>query len=555
MPEIEISFGLFDVTAKKDTTVSASNIQPFIDVNDLKLESVYPDAYATGEPDFWRLDGTFLPFPNVPKNQTWGLWGLFCSGKDTKFEHPITLTLVMNDLHSSLGITIEFCPYGNNYCNDLNIQWYKNDTLLSSKDFNPDRWRYVCINNVNNYNKLIITFNGMNRPYRLLKVQNVAHGASEIFTNDDLVECSLLETVDLTSATLEINTLEFTLISGDEKFNIFNPQGIFTLLQKRQEITIEAQTNESTTNYGTFFLSEWENSSYDNMRFTCEDCISIMDDIQYMGGIYNNESANTIIEDIVTKAGFGYTLDPLLSNAKITGHLPILSSREALQQIAMAIGAYVDTSRSGMLRIYKMPTTTTTAKTLTRDNKFDSTKATQRTYVSGITVTAHTFVKGTTIEELYKDDDAELGNQLITFDEPCEITTATGCLVVESNPNYAVINVMEANVLIKGNKYTDNTSVYSVNDQNLQAGQKENILDITDVQLINKNNVAEIANRIYNYYKYRLEQEISIVLSNETVGMGINVETMNNYYTKGIITSLETDMTGGFVTKVGVVSE
>lgn len=555
MPEIEISFGLFDVTAKQDSSISASNIQPFIDVNDLKLESVYPDAYATGEPNYWKLDGNFIPFPDVPENQTWGLWGLLCSQSDTKFINPIVLKINMTELHSSLGLTIEFCPYGNNYCNDLNIQWYHNDTLLSSKDFQPDRWRYVCLNTINNYNRLIITFRGMNQPYRLLKVQNVAHGAAEVFTNDDLVSCSLLETVDLTSATLEINTLEFNLISGDEKFNIFNPQGIFTLLQKRQEISIEAQDNDSVINYGTFFLSEWENSSYDNMRFSCEDCLSIMDDVQYEGGIYNNISANTIIEDIVTKAGFGYTLDPQLATATLTGHLPILSSRESLQHIAMAIGAYVDTSRSGMLRIYKMPTTTLTSKTITRDDKFDSTKATQRTYVSGINVTAHTFIKDTTVERLYEDDDATLGTQVITFDTPCEITSTSGCLVISSNCNQAVINVLDSNVVIKGNKYIDNTSIYTINDENLIAGQKENVIDITDVQLINKNNVAEIASRVYNYYKYRLEQEISIVLTNETVGMGINVETMNNYYTKGIITSLETDMVGGFVSKVGVVSE
>ena len=62
-----ISFGLIDVTAKPDTTVTASDKQSFIDVQDLALDGVCPAPSATLEKDYWKLDGSYEPFPDSPQ--------------------------------------------------------------------------------------------------------------------------------------------------------------------------------------------------------------------------------------------------------------------------------------------------------------------------------------------------------------------------------------------------------------------------------------------------------------------------------------------------------
>ena len=179
-----ISFGLIDVTAKPDTTVTASDKQSFIDVQDLALDGVCPAPSATLEKDYWKLDGSYEPFPDSPQNTSWGIWSNSMSDENGIFSVPPVIELSFQNVHKTAGLTFEFCPYGNNYCNHMLIQWYLDDAVIKEAEFYPAVWRceYRCT--VEKYNKLIITFYSTNKPYRYLKVQNIQHGINEYFSED-----------------------------------------------------------------------------------------------------------------------------------------------------------------------------------------------------------------------------------------------------------------------------------------------------------------------------------------------------------------------------------
>ena len=246
MSNVSITYGLFDTTAKQDTTATSntsSKIFNWIDLNDLKLEAVTPIKAATFEEDYWKLDGSFDMFPDEPENNVWGLWGNELSALDGTLANNLYLTLNFSNLHSSAGLTFEFNPYDNSYCSSLNVKWYNGNTLLDNKDFAPTKWRYFCNNVVQNYNKIVIQFKKLNKPNRYLKVQSIAHGQLKEFDNDSLIDANLLEEIDLTGATLTINTLDFTVFSKDNEFNIFNPQGIYELLQKNKKLRLRAKVN------------------------------------------------------------------------------------------------------------------------------------------------------------------------------------------------------------------------------------------------------------------------------------------------------------------------
>lgn len=556
MGDINISFGLFDVTAKSDTTPSATLAQDFIDINDLVLETVYPDPYVTPEEHFWKLDGTFRVFPDNPEQSTWGYWSSKYSSESGDFVggYP-EITLTMNDYHSSEGISFEFCPYGNYYCNKLHLSWYDDSTLLYSDYFYPDNWKYTCNYQVNNYNKLVITFISMNKPYSLLKIQNIAHGVLQTFNSDDITSASLYETIDLTSATLEINTLEFGLISADDDFNIFSPKGIFALLQKKQRISIDYTEPGNRIDFGTFFLNEWSSESENAMSLKCEDCLGIMDGTYFMGGIYNNVLCADLIEEILTDAGFGYILDASFDSVYISGYLPRITHREALQQVAIAIGAYVDTSRSGTVKIYPTDVGGFGLAEIGRDRKFVGTTATQRSYVSGVSVQSHEYKLSSENSTLLEIENATLGEQTILFDTPSYVTSVTGGTLIEQGANYAIIDVTSTNVSVSGKTYYDTTQIFTIKDIHLQAGEKENILEITEATLISPSVAITVAQRIYDYYQRRVEQTINMELVNEFVGCKAKVETLENQYNLGIIESLETDIFGGLITKAVILSE
>jgi len=282
---VDISFGLVDVTAKMDTTASAVDKQPFINLNDLKLEGVYPPKAATLEQNYWKLDGTFNTFPDNPQDISWGIWSSSMAGEDGRFDVPIVLTLSFQNLHESLGLTFEFNPYDNSFCNALNIKWYQGTTLLYNLDFLPDSWRYACMKKVENYNKIIITFRSMNKPYRFLKVQNIMHGVIKEFGSTELKTAKVLEEIDMTGLTLSVNTLDFSMFSRDDAFNIFNPSGVYTLLQRKQQLIVSGTKNEEKTHMGTFFVDEMESQTNKILSISAVDPIGIMDGTTFMGAL------------------------------------------------------------------------------------------------------------------------------------------------------------------------------------------------------------------------------------------------------------------------------
>lgn len=548
-----ISFGLIDVTAKPDTTVTASDKQSFIDVQDLALDGVCPVPSATLEKDYWKLDGSYEPFPDSPQNTSWGIWSNSMSDENGIFSVPPVIELSFQNVHKTAGLTFEFCPYGNNYCNHMLIQWYLDDAVIKEAEFYPAAWRceYRCT--VEKYNKLIITFYSTNEPYRYLKVQNIQHGINEYFSEDEIETASVLEEVDISALELSVNTLEFRLRTANDDFDIFNPKGLYNLLQKKQQLCVEGYVDGGLINFGYFYLDNW-NDDEGETELTAQDAIGIMSNTTFKGNIYEGVKALNVIDEIMNDAGFGYSVDSRIGDMKISGWLPMCTHREALQQVAFALGAYVDTSRGGMVRI-RFGADEDVIYNIGMDRKAVGSSATLKEYISGVSITEHSYVLGTTVEELYKGN-LYAGDNEITFSEPSVVTAVSGGTLKESGVNYCIVNMTaDGDVIVKGKKYTDNTSVITVNADTVAAGEKENIKTVTDATLINNKNSLYVAQMLLNSYQKRIEQNLSFVLNRETVGSNASVEVYKDYFKNAVITKLETDLVNGFVTKAVVIGE
>lgn len=548
-----IMFGLVDVTAKQDSQLTVNDKQDFVNLADLKRDDLSEVKYATCEKNQFVLDDTFELMPNELKNMGW--WSNKISDENGNFNTPLVLEINFTEVHSSLGLTFIFSK-SNDYCNNLNIKYYDlNNNLISDVDFTPNNYKYVCNSIVENYKRIVVTFYSTNNPYRYLKLYKILYGAEKTFEGNNLISANILEEVDLLSSELSINTLDFTVYSEDDEFNIINPRGIYKLLQERQKLqvteTIIKENKEK--NMGTFYIDTWVNEKDKTMKIGAIDLIGVIDKTFFDGGMYINTYFEDLIKEIMTSAKLtenDYEIQEDLKRIKMLGYIPICSHREALQQAIFAVGAVADCSRSEKIKIYTIEDSEENT-IIEETNIFQDTKTIeQNELVTGVSITAHNYVKNNELEEIYKGE-LEAGETKIEFEDlVCDISCKGGT-IVESNSNYAIISCnSNSSVVISGYKYIDSTQTYLVEVENLNPNQKQNILKIDTAYLINKNNAVNIAKKILNHYQKTYNTNFEFILKDETLSEDVEIESDFNQKMVGHITKLDIDLTGGFLANI-----
>lgn len=494
-----ISFGLVDVTAKPDGIFTATDKQSFVNMQQLKRDELEIRKYATFEKDYFRLDDTFELFPDNTTEHDFGLWSSSLSNENGEFVNPVVLTIEFTEPHSSLGLTFTFHEPTEDYCDNMNVKWYgSTNGLLSDVDYVPDGTVYFADKEVEGYRKIVITFYSTIRPYRYLKLAQLDFGQIKLFSSRDIIKANILEEVDPISSELRINTLNFTLYSEDAEFSILNPQGIFSRLQQRQPLKVFEYLDGIKKNMGAYYLDEWENEDEYNINMTAIDLVGVIDGTNFAGGTYNNVAAGMIISELMQSANAEYEIDSSLSSKVLSGIIPVCTHREALQQVAFAVGGIVDCSRTHKIKIYPFPETVSAY--IGKDRKFEGHKLKLKTIVTGVEVTAHNYVNG-----------------------------------------------------------EDNPQVFGVYSTDLLPGDKVNILTVEEATLVSNNNALEVAQRVYNYFQLRHQDEGEILLKSEECGQLTEISTLNNQQLQGIVERLDIDLTGGFIANAtitgGVVND
>lgn len=545
-----IMFGFVDVTAKQDSQLSVNDKQDFVDLNDLKKDDIEEIKYGTCEKNQFALDGTFELMPDILDNMCW--WSNIMSNENGVFEKSLVLEIRFNDTHSSLGLTFIFSKAGD-YCNNLNIKYYDlNDNLISDVNFTPDNYKYVCNNIVENYKRLVITFYSTNNPLRYLKLYKILYGAEKVFEGDNLISADILEEVDLLSSELSINTLDFTVYSADDEFNIINPKGLYSLLQQRQRLQVtETIINENKEkDMGTFYLDTWVNEKDKTMKIGAIDLIGVIDKTDFNGGIYTNITFENLVKEIMSSVNLtedDYEIQENLKNITLTGYLPICSHRAALQQAVFAVGAIADCSRSSKIKIYTTKDNENHS-IIEKTNIFQGTKKIeQNELVTGVSIIAHNYSKSNEAEEVYKGE-LEPGITRIQFNDPVCNLTCNGGIIIESNCNYAIVSCNASKeVIISGNKYIDNQQIYMVEIESLSTSQKQNTLKIESAYLVNKKNATDIAKRILEHYQKTYKTSFDMILKDEVLSEDVELEGDFEQKMLGHVTKLDIDLTGGYL--------
>lgn len=491
---------------------------------ELKRNDVVYPGYALCLPGFSVLNGTYINFPDNPipygyispeitndkgrfgyRVQKSGLQPypelhphmfLYPQCKVDKSIDTPMLTINFNQNFTSVGILITFNMVSGDYCNDMNVKWYSGSTLLSDIDFQPNSVRYFCNNYVRNYDKIVIKFNGTSKPFRPIFVTRIDYGIYRDFLFDEILEVNCLQEINAISENISINTLDFT---SRTKSNIpFD-------LQKKQRLSLYFNGKL----LGNFYLKNGARKNKTDYKLESHDAIGVLDGNEYAGGIYTGQTVKSVLDDMFFGEDFNFLLDDEFINEKLYGYIPYTTKRNALVQIAFAIGAVVDTSNYDGVIIYKQ---SNELKQFSDNEVFENITLEHADIVTGVRLTSHTYQKTEELQELYNG--FLNGTAEIIFNEPYHSLSVSGGNIENYGDNFAYVTGNSENVILSGKKYNHLTT--SILKENPLIVFNKNVVEVRDCTLVHPDISQTVLDRVYNYYQ-RAENVVGDVLVKDKV--------------------------------------
>ena len=575
-----IHFPLYDIAIKADATFSCNSVQPFSNPADLADFNIC-SKLATFESNFWLLGGENKLAPNAYSPGRIGLVTAEVSGGDGSFTTNPALTIVFGSSHTVDGVTLYFSE--TDWASEATIYYYNaSDSVLLSRTIYPTSSKYYDdAATLANVKKIVITFVETNNPYRFIKLENIDFGRSLVFSGNELKRATVVEEIDPTSIQCSTNSLELEVVSSAELL-----ENADSAKNNGWPIDAYELVENDFVYMGRFYLDEWEEVTDLVIRLDCVDKLKILGNVQYIGSAfyYPHEIGSLytiggLIDNIAVNAGFDYSIDADISATEFwSSAIYASSARDALQKIALAVGAYVTCSRSDIVQIKKMELADGVVDSIiASSDKGIGSKLKLRPLVTGVDVTSHHFnYQFTTSESVIYQSYLENGTYYIVFESPVYewanntgVTTAT--ISISSPPgynpgagkymsfiNFAVITITSPGILsLIGKYYIPNKIVHSVSAA-MSTGMTDNIIKIGNDEFVSRLLGQTAAQRIYDYYEQRYVQELKLYASLVSVGDKVRVDAKDGQYFYGIVESMKTEMVGGFTSKVkavGIVSD
>lgn len=516
--------------AKEDSSISSADKKDFVILENLKEVVEYPN-YAMCLPRYSKLDGTYVNTPGALEHM--GYISRSVSDSSGRFANPPTLEFRFTKNFSSVGISLEFNNYSEDYCSKVNIKWYSDNTLLKEQEYSPDNHKYFCYGVVDFYNRVVITFLETSKPFRNAFLAGITWGLIRIFKDDEIESIDCLVEIDGTSKEISVNTMEYS---------VRDKMGYDFEFQKKQKQTL--YFDEAIL--GIFYLKDGKQLSNAVYSMETHDAIGILDGTKFMGGVYDQVKAKQILESIMQDEGIPHFIDTALENKLVNGYLPICSKRAALQQLAFAIGAVVDTSYDRNLYLYPMRTTDITQ--IRQEELFTKLSFSHSDVITGVKLTVHEYLKGDETMELYKG--YLVGSTKIEFSEPMHSLAIQGGSITEQGDNYARISGTGVQVVLSGKKYIHNT--FNINKDNDRVTHNRNIAEIKKATLVTKENMQEVLERIYNDCVKNESISCRLVVDNHELGDLVELDTFKGKR-QGIITKLDFKFSRNEITAEAVI--
>lgn len=311
---------------------------------------------------------------------------------------------------------------------------------------------------------------------------------------------TLYEVKELKSDSLEANSLSITVISSDT-----------SILKYKKNDKVEYFRDGKRK--GIFYLQSVKRVGPNDYTLYGLSALGRLLQMKHVGGIYTGESVATVVQEIC--GSVPVAVETVYAKIALYGYLPYAdgvttSARDNLVQVLFAIGAWLGTDESGVLRVEKL--WDGTASTIGA-NRISSQNCNVEYLdpISAVEVVEHGYIPDTKEVTLFNGTAQD--RDIVVFSEPIHDLFATGFTILESGTNYAILSAGTGTLIGKG--YLHSTRVIQ---RPVSVGAEENVLFVDGATLVSLVNSADVTNRLANYYKHREQINVTVDVNQEQVG-------------------------------------
>lgn len=470
------------VGADEDAQVTTSTTaEDFSDVAKIPF-GVEAPAIATGEPNGWGLTQDY----KVLDKQPLAFWSRERSGAGCDFSTPPTITLAFSKQYTSTGLTVRFAPASMDYCTKIGVTWYQNGAAKESGTYYPDTPNFVIAKTVEAFDKIVFSFEKTNLPGKRLKVEKITVGVIREFDATEITGASFVHEIDLISDTVPVNVMDASFHSKDAVDFVF---------QRKQPV----EGYNGSDLIGVYYIETGKRTGARDYVIACQDAIGVLEIDDYGGGIWIED---TPLGDILAEVfgdTFTFDIDAAYTGSTLRGYIEPGTKRDALKQIAFALGAVADTSGSDKIRLYPSP--------IGVGEEIPA----KRTYTGGAVDVA---------------------------DKVTEVTV-TAYVIFDERPNESQ-DYIEFNG-VQYRYYTDTKHAYN---PDTVASDLPNKVKFTGAYLVNLSNAQTLADKIMAYYMRREKYAFKHVVEGQEPGARAVATLPWGGQENGTITKMSISVTG-----------
>lgn len=358
---VRITFGNVDTTAATDGEWESNGAASISEFETVDYAYQYGDTYAALELNRWALDGKTLIVPTGEAVQD-GFISSLMSDAEGNFSTPPVITREFSLKHIFPGLTLTFDTRQQEWPLEVTADFYLNGEVVDTQTVSITSVQTTITTTATEVDKVTITFDRC-LPYRRPRLENVLYGLNVQFVNKDIVSTQQKHDVDPLSRRLPTETMQFTILDYEHKYDPDNPAGIYAYVDKNSPIEIQFgyELPDGSVEWlkpDNYVLNAKPSAQNNQATFNGTGLIGSLTGTFYKSKL-GSKSLYDMAQEVLLDAGLTLTeqgenpweIDDALKNMFTTAALPIDTHMNCLQLIAHAACCRLYTDDDNIIHI------------------------------------------------------------------------------------------------------------------------------------------------------------------------------------------------------------
>lgn len=358
---VRITFGNVDTTAATDGEWESNGAASISEFETVDYAYQYGDTYVSLELNRWALDGKSLLVPTGEDVQD-GFISSLMSDAGGNFTTPPVITREFSLKHIFPGLTLTFDTRQQEWPLEVTADFYLNGEVVDTQTVSITSVQTTITTTATEIDKVTITFDRC-LPYRRPRLENVLYGLNVQFVNKDIVSTQQKHDVDPLSRRLPTETMQFTILDYEHKYDPDNPAGIYAYVDKNSPIEIQFgyELPDGSVEWlkpDNYVLNAKPSAQNNQATFNGTGLIGSLTGTFYKSKL-GSKSLYNMAEEVLLDAGLTLTeqgtnpweIDEALKDMFTTAALPIDTHMNCLQLIAHAACCRLYTDDDNIIHI------------------------------------------------------------------------------------------------------------------------------------------------------------------------------------------------------------